>query len=205
VSQRDWWLRTLLVLQRPGVVFAALRSDEELEQREEPILALLFLAGMAGVLSTDVASRILDDFEIDKLTLLVWVFVAGGIYGFVGYYVLGFLVYAGARAAGSGLTYRRTRHLLAFSCVPLACSLLAWPVRLAMYGEDAFHSGGSDSGAAGMHVFEALEYAALAWCAALLVLGLRTIEGWSWPRALLASLPVFAVPGLALARAYGLV
>jgi hypothetical protein len=203
VSQRDWWLRTLLVLQRPGAVFAALRSDEELEQREEPILALLFLAGMAGVLSTDVASRILDDFEIDKLTLLVWVFVAGGIYGFVGYYVIGFLVYAGARAAGSGLTYRRARHLLAFSCVPLAFSLLAWAVRLAVYGEDAFHSGGSDSGAAGMHVFEAIEYVALGWCATLLALGLRTIEGWSWPRAVLASLPALAVPALALARAYG--
>jgi hypothetical protein len=205
VSQRDWWLRTLLVLQRPGAVFAALRSDEELEQREEPILALLFLAGMAAVLSTDVASRILDDFEIDKLTLLVWVFVAGGIYGFVGYFVLGFLVYAGARAAGPGLSYRLARHLLAFSCVPLAFSLLVWPVRLAVYGEDAFHSGGSDFGAVGMHVFEAIEYVALGWCAALLVLGLRTVEGLSWARAVLASMPALAVPALALARAYGLV
>jgi hypothetical protein len=39
----------------------------------------------------------------------------------------------------------------------------------------------------------------------LLVLGLRTVEGWSWGRALLASLPALAVPALALARAYGLV
>jgi hypothetical protein len=205
MSQRDWWLRVALVLQRPGAVFAALRSDEDHEQREEPILALIFLAGIAGVLSTDLASRILDDFEFDTLTLAIWLFVAGGIYGFFGYFVLGFLVYAGARAAGSGLGFRRARHVLAFACVPLACSLLAWPVRLAVYGEDAFRSGGSDSGAAGMHVFEALEYVALAWCAGLLVLGLRTIEGWSWPRALLASLPAFAVPALALARAYGLV
>jgi hypothetical protein len=205
VSQRDWWLRTLLVLQRPGAVFAALRSGEDSEQREEPILALIFLAGIAGVLSTDVATRALDDFEFDTLTLAVWLFVASGIYGFVGYFVLGFLVYAGARAAGSGLSYRRARHVLAFSCVPLAFSLLAWPVRLAVYGEDAFHSGGSDSGAAGMHVFEAIEYVALGWCAVLLVHGLRTIESWSLPRALLASLPAFAVPALALARAYGLV
>jgi hypothetical protein len=204
-SQRDWWLRTLLVLQRPRAVFASLRLDQDLEQREEPILALIFLAGIAGVLSTDLATRILDDFELDRLTLAVWLFVAGGIYGAFGYFVLGFLVYVGARAAGTGLSYRRARHVLAFACVPLAFSLLAWPVRLAVYGEDAFHSGGSDSGAAGMHFFEALEYVALGWCAALLILGLRTVEGWSWPRALLASLPAFAVPALALGRASGLV
>jgi hypothetical protein len=205
VSQRDWWLGTLLVLQRPRAVFAALRSDEDSEQREEPILALIFLAGIAGVLATDAASQILDDFEIDTLGLAVLLFVTGGIYGFFGYFVLGFLVYAGARAAGSGLSYRRARHLLAFSCVPLAFSLLAWPVRLAVYGADSFRSGGTDAGAAGMHVFEALEYAALAWCAVLLVLGLCTVEGWSWPRAVLASLPALALPALALVRAYGLV
>jgi hypothetical protein len=204
MSQRDWWLRMLLVLQRPPAVFAALRSDDDHEQREEPILALLFLAGIAGVLATDAASRILDDFEIDTVGLAVLLFVTGGIYGFFGYFTLGFLVYAGARAAGSGLGYRRARHLLAFSCVPLAFSLLAWPVRLAMYGEDAFHSGGSDAGAAGTHVFEALEYVALGWCAALLVLGLRVVEGWSWPRAIVASLPAFALPALALASGSGL-
>jgi hypothetical protein len=195
----------LLVLQQPRAVFAALRSDEGAEQREEPILALIFLAGIAGVLSTDAASRFLDDFANDALALVVWAFVAGGIYGVFAYFVLGFLVYAGARAAGSGLSYRQARHVLAFACVPLAFSLLVWPVRLAVYGEDAFHSGGSDAGGAGMHVFEALEYVALAWCAALLVLGLRTIGGWSWPRALLASLPALAVPALAMGRASGLV
>lgn len=203
MSQRDWWLRMLLVVQRPRAVFAALRSDDDAEQREEPILALLFLAGVAGVLSTDVASRFLDDPENDRLTLAVWAFVGGGIYGFAVYFVLGFLVYAGARAAGAALTYKHARHVLAFACVPLAFSLLAWPVRLAAYGEAAFRSGGSDAGAAGMHVFEAIEYVALGWCAALLVLGLRTIADWSWPRAVLASLPALAVPALALARAYG--
>jgi len=206
MAERDWWLRTLLVLQRPRAVFAALHSDDEsdLEAREEPILALIFLAGIAGVLSTDLASRILDDFAIDGVALAVWAFVAGGIYGVAAYFALGFLLYAGARAAGSSLSYRRARHVLAFACVPLAFSLIAWPVRLAVYGEDTFRTGGSDTGA-GAHVFEAIEYVALAWCAGLLVLGLRTVEGWSWGRALLASLPALVVPALALARAYGLV
>jgi hypothetical protein len=204
MTQRDWWLRTLLVLQRPRAVFVALRSDDErdLEAREEPILALIFLAGIAGVLSTDLASRILDDFELDGLALAVWAFVAGGIYGAVAYFVLGFLVYAGARAVGSSLGYRRARHVLAFACVPLAFSLIAWPVRLAVYGEDTFHTGGSDAGV-GSHVFEGIEYVALAWCAGLLVLGLRTVEQRSWARALIASLPALAVPALAVGRAYG--
>ena len=203
--ERDWWLRALLVLQRPRVVFAALRSDDprNLEARQEPILALIFLAGIAGVLSTDVASRVLDDFALDELDLALWAFVAGGIYGVVAYFAVGFLVYAGARAVGSSLGYRRARHVLAFASVPLAFSLVVWPVRLAVYGEDTFRSGGSDSGA-GAHFFEALEYGALTWCAALLVLGLRTVEGWSWVRAALASLPALAVPALALARAFGL-
>jgi hypothetical protein len=205
VSQRDWWLRLLLVLQRPRAVFAALRSDEDAEEREEPILALLFLAGIAGVLSSDAAARFLDDPEEDRLTLAVWSFVGGGIYGFFVYFVVGFLVYAGARAAGVALSYRRARHVLAFACVPLAFSLLAWPVRLAVYGSDSFRTGGSDAGTAGVHVFETLEYAALAWSAALLVLGLRTIQRWSWPRAVLAALPALAVPALAVARAGGLV
>jgi hypothetical protein len=204
--ERDWWLRTLLFLQRPRAVFAALRSDDErdLEARAEPILALIFLAGIAGVLSSDAISTILDDPEEDGLTLAVEAFVAGGIYGVVAYFALGFLVYAGARAVGSSLGYRRARQVLAFACVPLAFSLIVWPVRLAVYGEDTFRTGGSDAGL-GAHVFEGLEYVALAWCAALLVLGLRTVNAWSWPRALVASLPALAVPALALARAYGLV
>ena len=202
--ERDWWLRALLVLQRPHAVFAALRSDDprDLEARQEPILALIFLAGIAGVLSTDVAARVLDDFVLDGLDLALWAFVAGGIYGVVAYFLVGFFVYAGARAAGSALGYRRARHVLAFASVPLAFSLVVWPVRLALYGEDTFRSGGSDSGL-GAHLFEAIEYAALAWCAGLLVLGLRTVEEWSWARALLASLPALAVPALALARASG--
>jgi hypothetical protein len=204
-SQRDWWLRVLLVLQRPRAVFAALRSDDpaDLEARQEPILALIFLAGIAGVLSTDAIATFLDDPERDVLTLAVEAFVGGGLYGVCVYFGLGFFVYAGARAVGSRLDYKRARHVLALACVPLAFSLIVWPVRLALYGDDVFRTGGSDSGTGG-HVFEAIEYAALAWCAALLVLGLRVVDEWSWPRALVASLPALAVPALALARAGGL-
>jgi hypothetical protein len=50
-------------------------------------------------------------------------------------------------------------------------------VRLALYGEDNFKSGGSDSGTGGA-VFEGIETAVVVWCFALLVLGIRTANGW---------------------------
>ena len=199
--QRDWWLRAGLVLQRPTPVFADLRGDDE-EAREEPLLAIILLAGVAGVLSTNLASRVLDDFAVDAVALAVWAFLAGGIYGVAVYYALGALVHLGERLAGSRASYRRSRHLLGFACMPLAFSLVVLPVRLAAYGEDVFRSGGSDTGL-GATIFEALELAFLAWCAALLVLGLRSVNAWSWPRAVLASLPALALPALALARAHG--
>ncbi len=199
---RDWWARSILVLQRPAAVFAALRRDDE-EERAEPLLAIVFLAGIAAVLSTNLAARFLDDFELDALVLAVWAFLAGGLYGAVGYFALGGLVYAGARAVGGSMTYRRARHVLGFAAAPLALSLVVWPVRIAMYGDDVFRSGGSDSGA-GSSVFEGLELGALGWAAALLVVGLRAVNGWTWPRATLAALPVLCVLGLALGRGFQL-
>ena len=53
-SERDWWLRALLVLQSPRPVFAALRDDsqEAVVERQEPVLAIVLLGGLAGVLMT---------------------------------------------------------------------------------------------------------------------------------------------------------
>lgn len=200
--ERDWWLRTVLVLQRPTAVFAAIRRNDDLEERQEPLLAIVLLGGIAGVLSTNLAGRVLDDFALDGLALAVWAFLAGGIYGIAGYYVLGALVLLGERLAGSATSYVRSRHVLGFACVPLALSLLVLPVKIAAYGDDAFRSGGSDTGAGG-HVFEALELGFLLWCAVLLVVGVRTANVWTWPRALAASLPALAVPALVLLRANG--
>jgi len=53
---------------------------------------------------------------------------------------------------------RRTliRWVPCFAAVPLAVSLIVWPVRVAVFGEDAFRSGGTDAGAAN-GIFEVLE------------------------------------------------
>jgi hypothetical protein len=190
---RDWWLRTLLVLQRPRPVFVALRSKdpESLADRAEPILAIVILAGIAGVLSTSTAAHLLDDKDYDALNVAIWAFFGGGIYGAFSYWVLGALLYAGSRALGSQGTYRRSRHVLAFAAVPIALSLVLWPVKLALYGQDVFRSGGSDSGAG---VFAVLMLAFVLWSVALLLIGVRSVHGWTWGRAAAACAPAVLGP-----------
>ena len=194
--QREWWLRALAVLVAPRPVFAALREEarEDVEARQEPLLAIVYLAGIAGVLASSVAGRLYDDPEIDAPLVAVWSVIAGGIYGFATYFVAGAAVYLGARGLGSLGSYRRARHVLGFAAVPLALSLALWPVRLALYGGDSFRSGGSDSGAGG-DVFTALTLAFAAWSLVLLAVGVKTVHGWSWGRALAA----FGLVGAVLA------
>jgi hypothetical protein len=108
----------------------------------------------------------------------------GGIYGAVGYFVIGFALFFGARLLGSLGSFRRERQLVAFAAVPLAASLLlVLPVRLALFGGDTFRDGGSDEGA-GEGVLLAIQLGFAAWSLGLLVLGVRVVHGWSWPRSL---------------------
>ncbi len=202
--ERAWWARAVLVLANPREVFAALRDDSEeaAEARQEPAFALILLAAFSVVLGTTIAGRLLDDPNYDPLLVAVWAVIGGAMYGVAAYFVLGGLVYAGARLAGSRGSYRRARHLVGFAAAPLALSLLVWPVRLALFGGDSFRSGGTDDGAADA-LFETLETAFVLWAVALLAFGVRAVYGWGWGRTLaVVALPA-AVPALALARAYG--
>ena len=72
---RDWWLRTLLVLQRPRPVFVALRDDdpEAVAERAEPVLLIVWLAGIAAVLAD--ATTYLDDATRDGVDLAIWAFL----------------------------------------------------------------------------------------------------------------------------------
>lgn len=194
---RDWWIRTVLVLQAPRAVFAALRddSDEAAADRSEPVLLIIWLGGIAGVLATSTAGHLLDDNDYDALLVAVWTFIAGGIYGAAAYWIFGGILHVVLRRLGSLGSYRRTRHLLAFACVPIVLSLLLWPVKLSLYGSALFHRGGSDSGTGG-HVFALLQLVFVAWAAALLVIGIRVVHGWTLERA--GAAVVVAVVGPAL-------
>ena len=197
-AERAWLLRGLLVLQSPRAVFAALRddSDDAARARQEPVTAIVGLAGIAGVLWTPVAGRLLDDPALDGLLVAVWAFVGGGLYGVFSYLAGGGALFLGLRSAGSAGSFRRARHLLAFALAPVALSLLVvWPLRLAAFGSDVFRTGGDDRGA-GDATFAAIELAFVAWSAALLVLGVRTVHGWPWTRALEGVAIAAALPAI---------
>ena len=58
-----------------------------------------------------------------------------------------------------------------------------------------FRSGGSDAGT-GARLFEVLELVFVAWTVVLLVLGIRAVHGWTWPRSGLAVAVALGVPVL---------
>lgn len=183
---RAWWLRVPAVLISPRSVFFALREDDEEDvgARGEPILLVVLLAGMAAVLATPTAADLLDNPEYDALLLAIWAFIAGGIYGAVGYFVGGFGVFFGVRLLGSLGGYRRARQTVGFALVPLAASLLVTlPLRLALYGGDTFRDGGADEGFGGT-VLLGVQLCAAAWSLVLLGVGIGVVHGWPWLRTL---------------------
>ncbi len=188
--EREWWLRTLAIFQSPRAVFAALRNEttEDIEARAEPVLALVLLAGMAGVLVAPSTGRLLNESLVDNsmLVVAVLVFITGALYGAATFWIGGAVLYVGLRGAGSKGSYLRARHILAFAAAPLVLGLLfVWPVRLAIYGADLFRSGGDDTGT-GSLVFELLLGAIGLWATGLLVYGISVVERWSAVRSLVA-------------------
>ncbi|HSK17039.1 MAG TPA: Yip1 family protein [Gaiellaceae bacterium] len=200
--QKEWWLRALAVFQAPRAVFAALRdqSEEDMNAREEPVLALIVLAGIAGILLAPATGRLLDeDLVRDSIPVLgVLLFLSGAIYGIVTYWVGGAALYVGLRGAGSQGSYRRTRHVFAFSVAPMVLGLvLVWPARLLVYGLDSFRTGGADEGL-GPRLFDLASTGFVLWSLGLLVYGLAVVERWRPGRALVAvALALLAVLVLA--------
>ena len=198
--ERSWWLRAPAVLVAPRAVFVAVRdeSDASIEARQEPITAIAGLAGIAGVLGTPVARHLLNDSSFSVSLIPVWAFIGGVVYALAVYWLGGGLLYGAARRLGGLGTWRRSRHVLGLASAPLALSLLTlWPVRIAVYGENLFRTGGDDYGR-GDAVFGALYYLLFVWSAYLLVVGVRSVHGWTWGRAaatvaLASAFPVLVV------------
>ena len=199
--ERNWWLRAPAVLVAPRSVFVSLRdeSEEAVEERQEPLTAMVALAGIAAVLATPVARSMLNDGS-SWLIVPVWAFIGGSFYGLAAYWVGGGLLFGACRRLGGLGSYRRSRHVLALSMAPLVLSLFTlWPIRIAIYGEWFFRTGGNDYGP-GDQAFNYLVLGSFAWSGLLLVIGVRTVHGWSWGRSLAAtglaaSLPVFILIG----------
>ena len=183
---RQWWLRVPAVFLSPTSVFVAMRdeSQEDIDARSEPVLALTALAGIAVALGTSTARTLYDDPDYDAVNIAIWAVIAGGIIAFAGYFIVGGALFLGTRGLGSVGTFRRARHILGFALAPLALSLLlVWPLQLAVFGGDVFRRGGSDHGT-GARVFDALELGFAAWSAVLLLVGVRAVHGWTWARSL---------------------
>ena len=185
-SERAWWLRVPATLLSPRSVFFALREDDpdDVAARSEPLLLVILMAGIASVLSTPTAADLLDSPDYDGMLVAIWAFIAGGLYGVVGYFVIGFALFFGVRLLGSLGDFRRARQTVGFALVPLGLSLLILlPVRLALFGGDSFRAGGADEGT-GETLLLVVQLAFAMWSLALLVLGVRVTHGWPWVRAL---------------------
>ncbi len=184
-AERDWWRRLARVLTAPRSVFVWVRDDspEAASARQEPLTAIVFLSGVSIFLSTKTAGSLFDDVEFDWLLVFVEAVVAGLLVAIQNFWVLGGAVFLGGKAADSAASYRQARHVTALATAPWVLALVfVWPVRLAMFGADAFQSGGSDHGAPEV-VFRVIDAGLLAWTAALLYLGVKTLNGWTWLRA----------------------
>jgi hypothetical protein len=196
--ERNWWLRAPAVLVAPRAVFASLRDDslEAIEARQEPITAMIGLAGIAAVLGSPTFRHILNDSDVSLVLVPVLAFISGLFYSVAAYWLGGGLLYGAARRLGGLGSYHRARHLLALSTAPLALALFTlWPLRILIYGQNLFRTGGDDWGP-GDRTFGGFLYFAFAWCAILLVIGVRTVHGWSWGRSLATVGLTLALPAL---------
>ncbi|HEY3577101.1 MAG TPA: YIP1 family protein [Gaiellaceae bacterium] len=196
--ERSWWLRAPAVLVAPRAVFVSLRdeSEEAVEARQEPLLAVAGLAGIAAVLGSPVARQLLNDASFSVSLIPVWAFLGGMVYAVAVYWLGGGLLYGAARRFGGLGSYRRARSMLALSAAPLALALFTlWPVRIAIYSEDLFRTGGNDWGT-GDRTFGGLFYFAFAWSGILLLIGIRAVHGWSWGRSLATFALAAALPTL---------
>jgi hypothetical protein len=185
-AERQWWLRLVRVLTAPTSVFVWVRDDSEeaAAARQEPLTAVVFVSGIAIFLATHTAGRLFDDIEFDWLLVAVEAVIAGLLVGIQNFWIVGGALFLGSRAADSAASYRQARHVTALATTPFVLALVfVWPVRLTMFGADAFRSGGSDRGAAEV-VFRAIDIGFLAWVAILLLIGVRTLNGWTWARSL---------------------
>jgi hypothetical protein len=199
--ERNWWLRAPAVLVAPRAVFASLRdeSEEAVEARQEPIVAVAALAGISVVLVSPTFRRMLNDGAVSLALIPVLAFIAGTLYAVAVFWLGGGLLFGAARRFGGEGTWRRSRQVLALAASPLALSLLTfWPLRVAVYGQDLFRTGGDDYGR-GDAIFGGVYLGFVAWSVLLLMIGVRAVHGWTLGRAAATVALAAAFPALIVA------
>ena len=179
---RRWWRLVPRVVTGPADVFVALREDDEadVDARSEPILAIVILAGMAGIILTPAWGTLLNEESLDALVLAVVTFIGGLLYGAAGYFLLGLVVWLGARGVGVETRARKARQVVGFSALPLALSIVVTvPAIVLAFGSDWFRTGGSDDGS-GRAIVVSVGLAFALWSLGLLAVGLRTTFELPW-------------------------
>ncbi len=103
MDERAWWPRVALLPWRPRPAFAALRDggDEALDALQEPVVAVVFLAGISLFLSTGTAGRLYDTADLDALLVAVQAVVAGALVSLQNYWLGGAALLLGLRGVGS--------------------------------------------------------------------------------------------------------
>jgi len=185
--EREWWSRLPRLLYAPAEVFAELRDEsrEAADARQEPIVALTFLAGIAMLIGLVAVQPPYNRFY-DSLSAFNMTFEAilgGALVAISNFWLGGALLYLGARGLGAVTGYRLARHIVGLATAPFVLVLvLAVPARLGLFGVDLFRDGGRDSGVGGA-VFIAIDALALTWALGLALLGVRVTQRWAWGRA----------------------
>ena len=104
------------------------------------------------------------------------------ISGAFAYWLLGGVLHLAVRALGSHGTFRRSRHLLAFAAAPSPARCCSGRSRSRSTAEQGLFDGAAGRRRRG-ELFEPARLAFALWAAALLVVGVRAVHGWSWARA----------------------
>ena len=184
--EREWWARLPRMLFAPGEVLAELRDEsrEGADARQEPLVALTILAGIAmfiGLVALEPPYKS-TDYDFSTFNLVLESILGGALVALSNFWFGGALVYLGTRGLGALTGYRLARHLVGLATAPFVLLLVSSvPVRLALYGTDLFKAEGRDAGVGG-DVFIAIDAVVLVWTLALLLIGIRATQRWSWGR-----------------------
>jgi len=185
--ERAWWGRLPRLLLAPAEVFAELRDEsrEAADARQEPLVAVLLLAGVAmfiGLVALEPPFK-RTDIDFSTFNLVLESILGGALVALSNFWFGGALVYLGTRGLGSLSGYRLARHIAGLATAPFVLLLVSSvPIRLALYHTDLFKAGGRDSGAGG-DVFIAIDALFLFWTLVLLLVGIKVTQRWSWGRA----------------------